>query len=221
MTIITFMKNTKTPIDVNCLESVSRAAALLHPLRMEVLRAADEPRSASEIAQLLGETRQKVNYHVRTLEREGFLRRAGRKKKRNLFEQKYIVVAKSFVLSPQLLGSLAVDQTEFEDSFSAATLLALAQRMSREVGRSIEDARLQEKRLATLSISTELRFKSAAQRERFTIAMRDAMAAVVAEHANPMETSADKPAKGRPYRLVLGCHPIPPSQSTTPKNPSP
>lgn len=90
---------------------LDRARALLHPLRLAVLLHAREPASAPEIAARLGLSRQRVHYHVRALADAGFLRRAGRRTKRNMVEQRYVAVARSFVLSPELLGELAPDAT--------------------------------------------------------------------------------------------------------------
>jgi DNA-binding transcriptional ArsR family regulator len=70
-----------------------RRAALLvqHPLRSRILNIARAaPMSPSAIAAELGESRQKVNYHVRQLRRAGFLRPAGRRRKRGLVEQRVI-----------------------------------------------------------------------------------------------------------------------------------
>ena len=68
--------------------------------------------------------------------------------------------------------------------------------------------------MATLAIDAELRFDSAEQRERFANALRDAVVRVVAEHASPAHADGGT-AKGRPYRLMLGCWPVP-SDAQTP-----
>ncbi|MEL7155773.1 MAG: helix-turn-helix domain-containing protein, partial [Actinomycetota bacterium] len=54
--------------DVEVIEEPSVAAAVLDPLRAEVLAALAEPGSASTVAEALGQPRQKINYHVRALE---------------------------------------------------------------------------------------------------------------------------------------------------------
>ena len=77
-----------------------RAGALLHPLRQRLLSLSREPASASELARRLGLPRQRVNYHVRKLEAAGFLRPAGRARKGNMIEQKYVATARAYVLSP-------------------------------------------------------------------------------------------------------------------------
>ena len=97
------------------LEAVAdrRSAAVLvkHPLRVDILRAAHEPTSASRIASELGLPRQKVNYHVRELARAGLLRRAGRRKRGNMYEQRYVATARQYVLSPEVRAEIESQQT--------------------------------------------------------------------------------------------------------------
>ncbi len=194
------------PPDLECVVDGARAGALLHPLRGRILALLRAPRSASDVAAELGLPRQRVNYHVRELERAGFLRRAGRRKKRNLTEQRYVATARSYVLSPEVLGPLEADPRAIDDAGSAAYLLALAGRIQRELGRAFHDVQGSGERLPTLSMDAELWFESAEQRARFAAELRDAVAGVVARHAAPGAAErTSEPA----YRLVLGCHPIP------------
>jgi DNA-binding transcriptional ArsR family regulator len=85
--------------DLHCITDPARAAEILHPLRLEILRLAGEPISASELAPRLKLSRQRVNYHVRRLARGGFLRRAGQRRRRNMIEQRYVASARAFLLS--------------------------------------------------------------------------------------------------------------------------
>ena len=82
--------------DLECVFDEKRAEALLDPLRMRILAIARTPASATEIAARLRLPRQRVNYHVRRLADRGLLRRAGRQRKRNMFEQRYVAAARSF-----------------------------------------------------------------------------------------------------------------------------
>jgi DNA-binding transcriptional ArsR family regulator len=195
---------------VEMVEDGERAAALLDPLRLEILRQAREPRSASEIADRLRLPRQRVNYHVRRLASAHFLRKAGRRRKRNLYEQRYVASARSYLLSPEVLGPLAeASPAAAGDRFSAGYLLALSARLQRELGRAAREAVRARRRLAVLGLDAELRFQSAEERRRFADALLAAVTRVVAEHASPYARADGSPGPGRPYRLVLGCHPIP------------
>jgi DNA-binding transcriptional ArsR family regulator len=189
------------PSPVSLVGDAPRAAALLKPLRLRILAEARQPASATTIAAALGRSRQAVNYHVRALARAGFLHRAGRRRKRGLVEQRYIVSARAFVLAPDVLGPLSPEPVGEADKFSAAYLMALSGLVQKEVGRVWKDAR--GKTVPVLAMDSAVRFESATQRAAFAEALTKAVTRVVAEHTSP--------TAGRRYRLVLGCYPIPPN----------
>ena len=192
------------------IENPAGAAALLDPLRRRILEALREPDSAAGLARRMRLPRQKVNYHVHELARAHLVERAGQRRKRNMIERRYVATARAYVLSPGLLGRLGADAQRIEDRFSAAYLQALAAQMQTELGRAGKEAAAQAKRLATLSLSSELRFESAAQRAAFARALHEAVTGVIGRHASPARLPGGRPGPGRPYRLILGCYPIPP-----------
>jgi hypothetical protein len=195
--------------DVETITDGAQAAVLVHhPLRPRILSLARQPASATQIAARLGETRQKVNYHVRQLHRAGLLKPAGRLKKRNMVEQRFVATARSYVLAPQLVGPLAADVGRVADAVSAGYLVALASQAQAELTSAIEAASAQGKRIATLSVNAEVRFESAEQREEFAHALRTALTEVVAQHSAPTTNRDGSPGPGRPFRLVVGCYPI-------------
>jgi DNA-binding transcriptional ArsR family regulator len=185
-----------------------RASALLHPLRSRLLALAREPASSTELARRIGLPRQRVNYHVRALERAGLLRAAGRRRRRNLIEQRYVATARSYVLSPSLLGPLAADWRAISDTASAEYLLALAEQVRLDVTRATEEAAGEGKRLATLSLKSQFRFETPEQRTRFAEAVRQALVEVIARHSSPNLRENGRSGRGRPYRLVLACYPV-------------
>ena len=194
---------------VNMVYDRDQAAALLvHPLRLKILAALLEPDSASGIARRMHLPRQTVNYHVRALARARFLTRAGRRRRRRLFEQCYVTTARGYVLSPDLLGSLAAHPAQLQDRFSADYLLALASAIQSELGGVAERAERAGKRFATLSLNSEIRFTSAEQRTRFTKELHIAIAGILARHTSPHTTANGSAGDGRPFRLVIGCYPI-------------
>ena len=195
---------------LDCIDDPERASVLLDPLRLRILREARSASSATAIAQRLELPRQRVNYHVRQLAAAGFLDDAGQRRKGNLIEQLWRATASSYLLVPDVLGPLAVDRTQIEDRMSAAYLLALTGQVQSEMAQVETEAAAEGKRVPTLSISGELRFESAEQRSRFARALRAAVAQVVEDFASPFRTEDGGAAPGRPYRLVLGCYPVPP-----------
>ncbi len=190
---------------VSVIQDAPRAGILLKPLRREILGHARTPASAATIAAAMGRPRQVVNYHVRELARAGFLRRAGRFKKRGLVEQRYVVSARAYLLAPEVLGAIDGNApTAAADKTSAAYLLALAGKLQRELSESWATAEATGAPLPLLALDTEFGFSSAAQRARFAEALTRAITKVVADH-----TTTAKPA----FRLVLGCYPQPPHDS--------
>jgi DNA-binding transcriptional ArsR family regulator len=188
----------------------AQAAVLLyHPLRLRILASLLEPDSATGVARRMNLPRQTVNYHVRELARARLLARAGRRRRRRMYEQCYVATARGYVLSPELLGKLAADPAQVADTFSAQYLLGLTSKIQHELGRAAQAAAKEGKRLATLSINTELRFTSPEQRAAFTEQLRRAIVEVVAQHSSPFRNGDGSPAEGRPFRLALGCYPIP------------
>ncbi len=201
--------------EIGFVQEAGRAAALLHPLRLRILEALREPDSAAGLARRLRLPRQRVNYHVRELARARFLERAGRRRRRNMTEQRYVATARAYVLAPELLGRLGVDWRRVEDAFSAAYLLGLAAQMQSELGRASQEAAEQGKWLSTLSLSSEFRFESAAQRAKFAEELQKAVVDVIGRFAAPAKLEDGRPGHGRPYRLILGCYPVPPQTEKT------
>jgi DNA-binding transcriptional ArsR family regulator len=198
------------PMALESVRDQSRVGALVeHPLRLAILRAAAEPRSATEIAAGLGLPRQRVNYHIGRLKRAGFLIPAERRRRRGLYEQRYRASATAYVVAPEALGPVGVQPDRVEDRLSAEYLVALAAQAQGELGQVLTEAARQGKRVATLSISTDVRFTSPQQRARFARALHRAITRVVGRYGGPSTTSEGEPAAGRLFRLVIGCYPPP------------
>ena len=197
-----------TLAELECVSDGARAAALVqHPLRRWILAGARRPVSATELAQALGLTRQRVNYHMRVLVKAGYLRAAGKRVKRNLVERKYVATARSYVLLPQLLGPVAATALQVADPSSASYLLGLATLTQQEVAGVADQAARAGSAPESESIMTELLFVDEGQRAAFVRALRSAVAEVLAEHARPY--TAEAGPRARPFRLVVGCYPIP------------
>jgi len=146
--------------------------------------------------------RQKVNYHLRTLEQRGLARVAEERKWGGITERRMVATAASYVVSPDALGPVASDPERTADRLSASYLIALAARAVREVGRLARRARAEDKRLATLSIDTEVNFATPADRSAFTQELGEAITNLVARYHNPSASD------GRVHRLVVLAHPF-------------
>jgi DNA-binding transcriptional ArsR family regulator len=191
-------------------EATQAAALLHHPLRLRILAALLEPDSAAGVARRMNLPRQTVNYHVRELARARLLTRAGRRRRRHLFEQCYVATSRGYVLSPELLGTLAADPEQVADTLSAKYLLGLTSKLQSELARSLELSDTAGKRDATLAINTELRSCSAEQHDAFTEELQRAIAEVAARRTSPSTKPDGSAAEGGPYRLIVACYPTPP-----------
>jgi hypothetical protein len=188
---------------VSVIADAPRAGVLLKPLRREILAHARSPISAAGIAAALNRPRQVINYHVRELARAGFLRRAGRARKRGLVGQRYVVCAQAYVLAPEVLGEVDATAASPADTASASYLLMLATRLQKELSESWRRADAVGKSLPLLSLDTSFGFRSAADRASFAKALTRAITRVVAAH-----TTSSARAHDGTYRLVLGCYPV-------------
>jgi DNA-binding transcriptional ArsR family regulator len=185
------------------LRAPERAAVLLHPERRRLVEAlAEAPDSASGLARRLGESRQRLNYHLRALEDAGLLELQEERRRGNCTERVLRVVARRFVIDPAALGDLAADPGKMGDRFSATYLIAVGARTIRELARLREEAAARKKRLATAAIETQVRLASPADFDVFVQDLTRAVARVVAEHH-------DERAGGRPFRVIAGSYPAP------------
>ena len=190
-------------LEVEVIDDPAAAAVALEPVRSRLLSELSEPASAATLATRLGLARQKVNYHLRTLESHQLVRVVEKRQWGGLTERLLVATAASYIVSPQALGPAATDPDRGADRLSASYLIALAARIVREVGDLLRRSREIDKRLPTLSIDTEVRFRSAADRAAFTGDLVDAVTKLVARYHD--ESS---PA-GRAHRLVVVAYPLP------------
>ena len=86
---------------------------------------------------------------------------------------------------------------------SASYLIALGARVVREVSDLVRRAKEEGKRLATLAVDTEVRFRSATDRAAFSKELTEAIATLVSKYHD-----ASTPG-GRAHRLVVVAHPLP------------
>jgi DNA-binding transcriptional ArsR family regulator len=188
-------------IDVSVIEDPEAAEVSLDPIRTRLLAELAEPASATAVAARVGLPRQKVNYHLRTLEQHGLIELVEERRKGNMTERVLQAAALSYVISPAALAALEPDPSRAPDRLSARWLIALAARLVREVGQLLAGAANARKRLATFAMDGEVRFSSAADRaafaEELALAVTDLIGKYHDEHA----------PGGREYRVLVAVHP--------------
>jgi DNA-binding transcriptional ArsR family regulator len=195
--------------DIHVITDPAAAAVALDPIRCRLLAELATPASAATLAAQVGLSRQKVNYHLNALESHGLVQLAEQRKWGGLTERLLVASASSYVVSPSAMGRVAVDPTREVDRLSASYLIALGARIIRELSALVRRAEESGKRLATLAIDTEVRFRSPTERAAFSRDLADAVATLVAKYHD------DAAPDGRAHRLVVVAHPLP-----APSNPA-
>jgi DNA-binding transcriptional ArsR family regulator len=187
--------------DIAVIEDPAAAEVSLDPIRARLLAELSEPGSATMLAAKVGLPRQKVNYHLKTLEAHGLVEMIEERRKGNVTERIMRATAASYVISPIALASVEPDPARSPDQLSASWLLAVAARLVRDVGVLITGAAQVRKRVATFAIDGEVRFASAADRAAFVQELAGAVTALVSKYH---EESAEH---GRDHRIVVAVHP--------------
>ncbi len=209
------------PLDLDVIDDPAVARAALDPVRARILSSLASPGSATSLAETLGLPRQQINYHLRVLEQHGLVRLVEERPRRGLVERVMVATARSYALSPTTLGDGGADPDR-TDRWSTRYLVAVAARMLREVGELARRADRAGQALPTLTIDTELRFASAADRAAFTAELADAVQRLASRYHD------ESAPRGRWHRLVVAAHPsLPgtrhpdtPSNASTPATPS-
>src|SRR6266542_2816940 len=171
-------------LDVAVIVDPAAAEVALDPVRARLLAELAEPGSATTLAARVGLPRQKVNYHLRTLERHGLIQLVEERKKGNVTERFLRAAAIAFVISPLALAAVQPDPARSPDRLSARWLLALAARLVRDVGELISGA--QQARLRVAAFAEEL---------------STAVQALLAKYHDATAQG------GRDHRLIVAIHP--------------
>ena len=190
-------------IDVSVIESPQAAEVALDPLRTRLLAELAEPASATAVAARLGVSRQRVNYHLRTMEEHGLIEVVEERRKGNMTERVLQATALSYVISPAALAAVEPDPSRAPDRLSARWLIALAARLVRDVGQLLAGATRARKRLATFALDGEIRFASATDRAAFAEELATTVTRLIGKYH-------DEHARGgRDHRVLVAVHPRP------------
>ncbi|MFC4530961.1 ArsR/SmtB family transcription factor [Sphaerisporangium dianthi] len=188
-------------LDVAVIEDPAAAEVSLDPVRARLLAELSEPGSATTLAAKVGLPRQKVNYHLKTLERYGLVELVEERRKGNVTERIMRATAASYVISPVALSAVAPDPSRAPDQLSARWMLAVASQLVHDVGRLITGAAKARQKVATFAIDGEVRFASAADRAAFARELAETVAALVGKYH---DAGAEG---GRDHRLIVAVHP--------------
>ena len=179
-----------------------QAVVALQRTRRQLLAHLAEPDSAAGLARRLGLPRQRLNYHLRELEREGLVELVEERRKGNCVERVLRATARAFVISPDALGRLGATPDEAADRFSSTYLVSATARAMRDVAALQAGAKRAGKRLSTFTLETDVQFASADARAKFADELAGAMAALAAKYHD------ERAPQGRRFRLLAAIHPV-------------
>jgi DNA-binding transcriptional ArsR family regulator len=187
---------------IEVIEDPAVATVALEPIRSRLLAELVAPASAATLATRIGLARQKVNYHLNALESHGLVELAEQRAWGGLTERLLVATAAAYVVSPRALGPAGADPERQRDRLSASYLVALGARVVREVGDLVRQATAAGKRLATLAVDSEIRFRSASERAAFTQELTEAIAKLASKYHD------ESAPGGRSHRLLVIAHPM-------------
>ncbi|MEN3611332.1 helix-turn-helix domain-containing protein [Plantactinospora sp. ZYX-F-223] len=177
--------------DVMYLEQIEQAETLLKPQRIEVLRQLAEPHTCTEVANQLGQTPQRVYYHVKRLVDAGLVDQVSERKVRGISEGIYQASARSYWLSPRLVGRLGLRKAQ--DEMSLGYLLNLMEEVQADIAALDRTA----PELPSIGVSGEIRVP-AEQRQQFLTDLQTALQELFTRYGG---------AEGDAFKLAVACYP--------------
>jgi DNA-binding transcriptional ArsR family regulator len=186
---------------LDVLSDPAAVAAMLDPVRRRLLLSLQEPDSASGVARRIGLPRQKVNYHLRELEKAGLVTPVEERRKGNCVERLVVASATHYLVSPEALGSLGADPGAIRDRFSWGYLVAVAGRAIRELAILRRRADSVAKPLQTLTLESDVRFASQSDLAAFSEELANEIARLVAKYHDASALG------GRKFRFFMGAYP--------------
>ena|ERR1700731_2175343 len=187
--------------EVDVIEDRRAAEVSLHPVRSRMLAELVSGGTATSVAKELGLSRQKANYHLRTLEDNGLVALVEERRIRNTTERVMQSTARSYVISPAALSEVAPNPDRAPDQLSARWLLALAGRLVQELGILIRRSKAAKQPLASFGIDAEIDFATAKDRAIFVAQLTESIDHLIANHHTGGTLGSRK------HRLIIMLHP--------------
>ncbi|WP_134111075.1 ArsR/SmtB family transcription factor [Kribbella pratensis] len=178
--------------DVMHLEQLEQAEALFKPQRIEVLRRLAEPATCSEVAEQLGQTPQRVYYHVKRLVEAGLVTQVDERKVRGIHEGIYQATARSYWLSPTLVGRIG-GLRRTTDDLSLGYVLDLMEEVQTDIAALDGSA----PELPSIGVSGEIRVPPDRRREFFED-LRGTLQDLFSRYGG---------SEGDAFKLAVACYP--------------
>ena len=183
---------------VTTITDVSTMQVLAHPLRLRILGVLRRPASAAAVARALGEPRQKVNYHLKELERADLVGLVGERRTGNFIESIYEASARSFVVSPRVAWPDGQRAEALAAQVSLEHLVELGERMQRDSAELLDRAAFDGEQIASAAVEAEVHFATERERSEFLNACLRAVGPLLKRYGA---------TDGDGYRVVLAVYP--------------
>ncbi|MGH3858555.1 helix-turn-helix domain-containing protein [Actinokineospora sp.] len=177
--------------EVLYLDQIEQAETLLKPQRIEVLRQLAEPRSCTEVATRLDQTPQRVYYHVKRLVDAGLATLVSERRVRGITEGVYQATARSYWLSPRLVGKVGL--TRPRDELSLGYLLDLMEDVQADIAALDPTA----PELPSIGVSGAIRVEPE-RRQEFLADLQNTVHDLFTRYGG---------AEGDAFKLVVACYP--------------
>ena len=195
--------------EVVAIDKLAQARTLLSPVRVQLLEHLEEPRSCRELSDLVGQTQQRINHHLKEMLKARLIRIVSRKKKRNLIEATYQRVGKAYWFSPQLARPGAMSPRAFRDKLSLHKLLVVAESLADDAARLLQATDAGS--VPSLGFDAEIVLRSEDERQAFA---RDVLRAMHGVFERYQGVGGD----GERYKVLLAAYPTPDSQMPRVRN---
>ena len=182
------------------LTSEPELMAVTHPTRLRILDSLRAPDSAAGVARTLGEPRQRINHHVKELEKAGLVVPAGERRAGNFVEQLYRSAAGTFVLSPRLTWGDGARLRALADHLALRHLVEFGERLQRDAAGLLDRAAFDGEDVPSAAVEAVVHFPDADARSAFLDEYVALVGDLIERHAS---------AAGPAFSVGLVVHPTP------------
>lgn len=183
---------------VHTIQSPDALHAIANPIRIKVLESLRDPASAAAVARRLGHPRQKVNYHLKELQRVGLVEHAGERRKGNFVEQLYQAVARRFVISPSVMWDKEELAEAVRDQVALSGLLDTGERIQRHAAALLDRAASTGARVPSTTMNAEVGFEDESTRNAFMNEYLSALTALLGKYGD---------SSGERFVVTVGVYP--------------
>ena len=196
---------------LDIIDDAARARVALQPIRLRLLHLLERPQSAPQVAKAMGMPRQRVLYHLRTLEAQRLVEALDHGSVGRRIDRSYVRTATSYAIAPKTLGGVAVDTRTVADAFSSAYLSAVAGRALNDLAALGRAATARGKRVPTITLETDVRFATPDDQRRFADELTTAFTTLAARYHHPDATN------GRTFHVFACGYPAVPPRGAGPE----